>query len=308
VDILLQDLRYAFRSLRRTPGFTLVVLTVMALAIGVNTMIFSMVYGVMLRPWPLPHSERVVVITLSDTKRHEEGQDFSFLDFMDLRARAKSFSAMGGEWGTNGQVTLGTEAERMNGMSVTSGLFAATGVAPVMGRDFQRDAEVWGKTWNQVIISDRLWRERFHADPQVLGRTIKVNARVRAIVGVMPPNYRFPEISDFWIPAGYEAGVDTRSDGALRVIARLAPGVTEQQARAEVQAIVASIMKEHPEVKRSYSAELEPLVRAWNKGARPFLALMLAAVLFARRYRPLIALDEPASEESEPAVPVAART
>ena len=187
MDILLQDFRYALRSLRRTPGFTLVVLAVMALAIGVNAMIFSMAYGIMYRPWPLPQSDRLALVSLADVKHGDDNVTFSFPDFRDLQSRSRAFSVLGGEWETNGQLTIGHEAERANGLSITSGLFPATGVAPALGRNFTPDEEVWGHNWNQVIISDRLWHERFQGDPAILGRTIKLNARVRQIVGVMPP-------------------------------------------------------------------------------------------------------------------------
>jgi putative ABC transport system permease protein len=280
MDIVMQDLRYAWRALRRTPGFTAVVAVVMALAIGVNAMIFSMVYGILLRPWPLPASERIVMLRLSDRVRGERDQRFSFQDYFDLRDRARSFSAIGGTYDLPSQVTIGTEAESMDGVAVTAGLIEASGVAPAMGRTFTRDEEHLAASRGVVIISDHVWRERFGADPTVLGRTMRVNSRVRTIVGVMPPRYRFPESANFWIPAGFDPAGDQRIDGTLRVVGRLAPGVTLAQAQAEVATIVRSIMAEHPELHRAYTSQVLHIERGWNDGGRPFFMLMLAAALF----------------------------
>jgi putative ABC transport system permease protein len=280
MDIVMQDLRYAWRALRRTPGFTAVVAVVMALAIGVNAMIFSMVYGILLRPWPLPASERIVMLRLSDRVRGERDQRFSFQDYFDLRDRSHSFQALGGTFDLPSQVTIGTEAESMDGVAVTAGLIEAAGVAPALGRTFTRDEERLAASLSVVIISDHVWRERFGADPNVLGRSMRVNSRVRTIVGVMPPRYRFPESANFWVPAGFDPTGDQRIDGTLRVIGRLAPGVTLEQAQAEVATIVRSLMAEHPELHRAYTSQVMHIERAWNDGGRPFFLLMLAAALF----------------------------
>src|SRR5262245_26306075 len=128
MDILLQDLRYAFRSLRRSPGFAAVVVAVMALGIGVNTMIFCMVYGVMLRPWPLPQFDRVVTFTVDNKEKEDKNNDVSWLDFQDLKPQLKSFDAIGGFWQSGGQVTIGDEPERANAACITGGLLPALGL------------------------------------------------------------------------------------------------------------------------------------------------------------------------------------
>ena len=182
MEVLLQDIRFAFRSLRRTPGFAAVVIAVMTLGIGVNTMIFSMVYGIMLRPWPLPDSERIDTVGQADPKHGGDDIGLSFPNFLDLRDQTKSFSHFGGLWDISAYVTLDRDPEKMEGANITSDVFPALGVAPVIGRNFRRDEEIWGKNWTQVIISDRIWRDRYGASTDVLGKTLRLYGRVGQIV------------------------------------------------------------------------------------------------------------------------------
>ncbi len=279
MDVLIQDLRYAFRSLRRSPGYTAVVVTVMALGIAVNVLIFSMVYAVMFRPWPLPDPERIVVVSMTEPKRATETHGLSWQNFMDLRERTKSFSAFGAYWEHVAVVTLDREPERLFGVSVTADVFPALGVRPALGRGFTRDEEVWGRNWNQVVISDHIWRDRFKSDPKVIGRTIRLNGRERAIVGVMPPGFRWPEVEDFWIPAGFNAAEDRRAGESLQGIARLKPGVTAKQASAEVDALVRVLGRQYPEVK-NFGGHVVGMHEKWARGAAPVLGVMLLAVVF----------------------------
>lgn len=280
MEVLMQDIRFAFRSLRRTPGFAAVVIAVMTLGIGVNTMIFSMVYGIMLRPWPLPDSERIVMVGQSDPKHSDDDIGLSFPNYLDLREQTKSFSHFGGLWDISAYVTLDRDPEKMEGANITSEVFPALGVAPVIGRNFRRDEEVWGKNWTQVIISDRIWRDRYGASTDVLGKTLRLNGRVRQIVGVMPPGFRYPETQDLWIPAGYDASQDTRADGTMKGVARLKPGVSVKQADAELKTLMAGLVKAYPKENESMSAHVN-VMREWeSRGPRPLMYLMLAAVGF----------------------------
>src|SRR5213075_578171 len=162
MEILLQDLRYAFRSLRRSPGFTAVVVAVLALGIGVNSMIFCMVYGIMLRPWPLPQFDRVMTINETNKAQGEKGSDVSWLNFHDLRHELKSFESIGGFWQIAGQVTIGNEPERLQAANITAGLMPALGLKPQLGRNFTEDENVYGQSWGVVMISDRIWHRRFN--------------------------------------------------------------------------------------------------------------------------------------------------
>src|SRR5262249_10817634 len=145
MDILIQDLRFALRSLRRSPGFAAVVVAVLALGIGVNTMIFSMVYGCLFRPWPLPRFDRVVTAVETNKGQDAQHSSVSWLNYQDLRDQAKSYEVVGGFWGISGQVVIGKEPEKLNAANITSGLLTALGVTPQLGRNFTRDEEVYGQ-------------------------------------------------------------------------------------------------------------------------------------------------------------------
>ncbi len=279
MDILLQDLRYAVRSLSRAKGFAAVVVLVMALGIGANVMIFALVDGMMFKPWPLPDVERVVSVRMIDPARGSGDINLSWQNFRDLQAGVTSFEAFGGVTNINAIVTLDRDPEKFQGAYITSGLFPALGVMPAQGRNFRPDEEVWGRNFDQVVISDRIWRNRFGADPHVLGRTLRLNGRVRAVVGVMPPGFQYPETQDFWIPAGFNASGDKRIDGWFMGVARLRPGVTIRQADAEAKAVFAGIARRNPEMK-GYDARVLGLQEQWVQYVRPILVVMLLAVIF----------------------------
>ena len=201
MDILIQDVRFALRSLRRSPGFVAVVVSVLGLGIGVNTMIFSMVYGLMLRPWPLPHFDRVMTIVEKNLKQDIKDDGVSWLNFQDFRHEVKSFESIGGFWGIHGQVVLDREPERLEAADITAGFLPALGLRPQIGRNFTEAENVFDKNWAGVMFSDRIWRRRYGGTQDVLGKTLRINGRQRTIVGVMPPGFRWPETSDFFIPA-----------------------------------------------------------------------------------------------------------
>src|SRR5689334_11308214 len=159
MDIFLQDVRFALRSLRRSPGFTAVVVSVLALGIGVNTMIFCMVYGVMVRPWPLPQFDRVMTVVESNKPKDIKDESVSWLNYIDLRDRARSFEVVGGYWNINGNVVIGSEPEQKQAANITSGLLPALGVQPEIGRNFTREEEVYDQNWGVVLISHRIWKQ-----------------------------------------------------------------------------------------------------------------------------------------------------
>ena len=279
MDTLIQDLRFALKSLRRAKGYTAVMVAVMALGIGVNVTVFSLVYAFLYRPWPLPDSQRVVTICMTEPRRNFDDLSISWQNFFDIRTRAKSYESIGGQWGNIAMVTVNRDPERLSAGVLTYGVLPALGVMPVLGRNFTPDEEVWGHNWTQIIISEKIWRERYHSDPSVLGTTIRMNGRVRQVIGVMPKGFRYPEVEDFWIPAGFNAAEDKRTDTQLRVVGRLKPGVTIAQADAEAKAIMAQLKHEHPELKE-YDARVVTLQEQQASGARPFVLFLLFAVIF----------------------------
>ena len=198
---IFQDLRFAYRMLLKNPGFTAVVVLAMGLGIGANTSIFTIVRGILLAPLPFPQSERIVAIRSAMPGDDRPG-DLSLPDFMDIRARARSFESIGAWTESQAYLTLGTEPERFSSTVMTPSLLSVLGVKPALGRGFLPEEGVDGNQLTSVILSHRIWTDRLQSDPNVIGRTFRMNGRVRTVVGVMPEDFHFPETADFWIPLG----------------------------------------------------------------------------------------------------------
>ncbi|TMA30973.1 MAG: ABC transporter permease [Deltaproteobacteria bacterium] len=281
MDMLIRDVKYALRSLRRSPGFTAVVVAVLGLGIGVNTMIFCMVYGVLFRPWPLPHFDRVMTVQETNKVQEIKGTGMSWLNYLDLRDQVKSFESFGGFWGISGLVLIGKEPEKLSAANITSGLLPALGVKPQLGRNFTRGEEVYGQNWGVVLISDRIWRRRFGGTGDVLGRTLRINGRTRTIVGVMPPKFQWPEIADFWIPTSISADeARPRTDHNLTIVARLRPGVSQKQANAEIAGLYGRLAKQEPVALKNWTARVEGFADAWRRDIRAMMMIMSLAVAF----------------------------
>ena len=281
MDILIQDVRFALRSLRRSPGFVAVVVSVLGLGIGVNTMIFSMVYGLMLRPWPLPHFDRVMTIVEKNLKQDIKDDGVSWLNFQDFRHEVKSFESIGGYWGIHGQVVLDREPERLEAADITAGFLPALGLRPQIGRNFTEEENVYDKNWAVVMISDRIWRRRYGGTQDVLGKTLRINGRQRTIVGVMPPGFRWPETSDFFIPAAISPeDSKERADHNLQITARLKPGVSKQQADAEIASVYARLRRDNPAQLKDWTAGVVGFADNWRKGIATMMWIMSFAVAF----------------------------
>jgi putative ABC transport system permease protein len=280
MDTLWQDLKVGWRSLWRTPAFAGVVIVMLGLGIGANTMIFNIVNAFLIRPWPYMDFSRNALVFGVDKRQHEDHLELSMLDFMDLRQRAKTFERMAAYTETQAYMTLGKEPERFAATWVTPGLFAVYGATPVLGREFIPAEEQKSRALTVIIISHRIWKERFHSDPQVVGRTVKMNGRVRRIVGVAPPDFRFPEIADFFIPTCYDPGEDTRSQRYLNVVGRLKPGASFAQANAELGAIGADLAARYPNADAGTSLRVVDYRQYAAEDMGPILAVLMAAVGF----------------------------
>jgi len=279
MDVLLQDLRYALRSLRRTPGYTAVVVAVMALGIGLNTMVFTMVYGVLYRPLPLPGADRLAYLEHYEAKRDND-QNISFQMLRDMRGRQKSFEAIGGWWDHNAFVTIDREPERLFAATVTYDLFDALGVKPILGRGFAAEHEVIGPNWVPVAISHRLWKNRFQGDPNVLGKTVRLNGRTRTITAVMPEGFLWPEVQDFWIPMGFDPKDETWDAFSLQVAGRMKPGVTVAQADAELKTLMAGYLRDHPKELDGLTLRALAFKERMVGEIRPMMMLLQSAVIF----------------------------
>jgi predicted permease len=246
VDILRQDLRHTRRSLSRSRGFALAAIVVTALGVGATTAAFTVADHVLLQPLPFAEPDRIVKIW-SSTQDYAR-MDVSPANYRDWKDRARSFSRMGAySEGLTASLTGSGEPMRLTGSIVTADLLPVLGVPPARGRWFTPD-EDQPNAPGTVLISDALWRRQFGADPSMIGRAIRLNDEVCTVIGIMPASFRFPtRATDFWIASRFDADIFAdRNNNFLRAMARLKPGVTRDQARAELDAIARDLAREYP--------------------------------------------------------------
>jgi putative ABC transport system permease protein len=252
IETFVQDLRYGLRMLRRSPGFTFVAVLTLALGIGANTAIFSVVNAVLLRPLPYRDPDRLVMLNYY---RAIMLNDFALAaEFLEWRDQAKSFEQIGAYRSDTSDMTGSGEPERLNAGFASADLFATLGVAPALGRSFTMEEDTTGGA-QAVILSDKLWRRRFGADPQVIGRTLTLEGQNRTVIGIMPPSFRFLDEADLWLPLALNVNQQlNRQGGAVRVevIARLKQGVTLEAASADLSVILNRQRQAFPRVYRRY--------------------------------------------------------
>lgn len=259
-DILHQDLKYAIRSLRRTPGFTITAIVVAALGIGATTATFSIADHVLVRPLPFHDSDRLVKLSEDHTSLGYPQMEPSPPNYKDWRRMATSFESIEAYFGDAGTLIGSGEPERIFGARVAPGVLQLLGRQPVMGRTFVESDAV--STQNPVVISHRLWQTKFAGDPNVLGTTLTLDAATLVVVGVMPADFYFPApTTDFWRVATFTSpSDDSRNNNYLEVMARLKEGVSLDQARAEMKTVASRIAAQFPKEQTGKSV----LVRAWR--------------------------------------------
>ena len=282
IETLLQDLRYGARILLKNPGFTTVAVLTLALGIGANTAIFSVVNAVLLRPLPFAHPERLVQVMLTNTKQGTTTHDHSYLNFADMRAQSNSFEAWAAYSDTGGALTGGDTPERIDGADVSADLFKALGAGAQLGRTFTPDDEQPGAS--AVVISYSLWQRRFGADPNVVGRQITLSGKQKTIIGVLPQSFQLLFLNnqpEFFTPFNPQGGMEKqRGANYLEVVGRLKPGVTRAQADAELRAIAARLEQQYPKENDGQSVSLVPAQEDMVGNIRPTLLVLLGAVGF----------------------------
>jgi putative ABC transport system permease protein len=282
MDTLLQDVRYAVRTLRKSPGFTLLAVLCLALGIGVNATLFSVVDAAILRPFPFHEPDRLVMIKEARPKSGIERTDPSWRFIGEVRTQAASFEQLGAfDWRS---LTLadGDEPIRLQSSAVTTNLFPMLGIAPVLGRSFSADDARAGAP-GVLLISHAVWQGRYAGDPRIVGRVIRVNDVPRTVVGVMPERFAFPVRQDLWIPLEpLYAGTDTSfMDRGVQVMARLAPGVTLEAASAEVATIGRRLAAVHGLAFDGWRAHAESLQEELvSTETRVIILTMMGAVTF----------------------------
>ncbi len=283
LDTLIQDLRYGARMLRRAPGFTAAAVITLALGIGGNTAIFTIVDAVLLRPLPYADPDRLV--TIGDRDSDGMASSVGFLTAMDWRERSRTLEQIIVMRSWLPTLVSDEEAERLPAVRVSWNYFDMMGVRPALGRSFTPE-EDRPEAWRVLILSDQLWRRRFGADPSVVGRTVVMNDREYRVVGVMPPSFepldaaRFYAPAQVWAPLGYDQTTPDacRSCRHLRAFARIQPGATIADVTAEMDGIRARHAADYPAEFKPGSTAVVPLAEAINGSVRPALGVLLAAV------------------------------
>jgi putative ABC transport system permease protein len=278
LEDLVLDLRYAARVLRRNPGYTVAAVLTFALGIGAVTAIFSLVYGILFRPLPYAAPDRLVVVWERNIPKNHDGNVVSLDNYEAWRDGARGFALMSAVVPTS--ITLPGDAapERLVGAEVTPAYFGTLGVTPALGREFSQADARDGLT---VILSDALWRRRFNADPSIVGRAVTMSGKPYTVAAVMPAGFEPPQLGwlgqqDLWFPLVVTP--QTHSWGRfLIVLARLGPGVSVEQARAEMIALAAQRAKEAP-ANEGWSASVVPLTEEITGDVRTSLLVLLGAV------------------------------
>jgi putative ABC transport system permease protein len=246
--MLLQDVRYAFRSLIKNPGFTAIAVACLALGIGVNATMFSVIDGVILQPYPYPDPDRLIVVHARNVDERVNRSSPSYPDFKDFRDTASGIESMAA-FGIRSLTIAdsGRDAERYRGAAVSWTLFRMLGTRPIAGRDFTAEDDKPGAE-PVVVLSHELWELRYQKDPAMVGKPIVVNGRHHTVIGVMPPKFLFPENERLWVPiAPYEETTPRDSRAALHsVFARLKPDVTRLQAEQELEALAGRLASAYP--------------------------------------------------------------
>ena len=279
VSGVLYDLRHAFRRLVREPAFTLAAVLTLALGIGGNTAVFTVVEAVLLRPLPYPAADRLVIINHRDARTGITKEFVPFADFLEITARQRAFDRIGSYGAASATVYGVGDPYRARGFYATSGALDALGYRPALGRAILREDEVQGGA-PIVILGYDYWRKSFGSDPNVLGRSIKVNQRQRTIVGVAPRGFAFrsAEPFDLIMPTTFPQQSASRRNGFTFVVARLSSGRTLDDAASDLARMSRELESEFPESNRSASYWPASLRDTLVGNTKPALILLLAAV------------------------------
>jgi predicted permease len=272
---MLQDLRYAGRMLVKDPGFTAVAVLALALGIGMNSTVFTLVNAVLIRGLPYEDSHQILHLDIRNTSSRDEFP-VSWPEFVEWRARTKSFTTLAAYRVSSMTVVESSRPpERYMGAQITPDLFSLLRVRPALGRDFHID-DGQANAAPVLLISHAVWTSRYNSDPNIVGHVVKLNDVAATIVGVMPPTMRFPQNQDLWQPLIPDAALQKKDSRSLRIMGRLAPGVTRTEAQVEMSGIARVLQTEWPDTNKDMDAQLLTFNERFNGGEIRimFLALM----------------------------------
>ena len=285
MNTLLHDLRFAFRMLAKSPGFTAAAILSLALGIGANTAVFSVVNAVLLKTLPYHESERIVLVWGEEKALGNHRGQVSATDVADWRTRNHVFEEIATYSDYTPVLTRAGESERITGAQVGDGFFTVMGAKPLLGRVFNEEEQIDGKDF-VAVLSYGLWQRRFNGDPDIVGKTIAFSSKPYTVIGVMPADFEsLPRgllngYAQFYRPVAEPPDEKQRSARHLRAIARLKPGVTLAQAQAELDLIAAQLSKDHPADNGNAGVHLVPLREDLVSPVRPALLMLFGAVAF----------------------------
>ncbi len=281
---LLQDLQYAGRQMMKSPGFAIIAILTLALGIGANTTIFSVVNGVLLNPLPYPQSDRLVV--LFHNKPHFTRGSISYPNFLDWQRDNRSFDAMAAYRNGNAKLTGSGEPENLSGRMVSAGFFEILGVKPLLGRTFTADEDRLGAN-PTVMISEGLWKRKFASNPHVVGQVMVLDGVPRMIIGVIPASFQLRQWNfhpgEIYTPVGEYRDPHFRERQAawgMDAIARLKPGVTQTQAAQDMERVNRGLEAAYPDVDAGIKTTIVPMKDEIVGDVRPVLWVLMGAVLF----------------------------
>ena len=282
METLFQDVRYGMRSLLKRPGFTVVALIALALGIGANTAIFSLVNAVLVKPLPFADPERLVWMW-GNIRNGGNQASVSPLDFLDFRQQNTTFEEFAASFSVPLSLNLTGSGEplRLSAQGVTGNFFLAVGIKPILGRTFLPENEKPGH--DQVaVLSYGLWQSRFGGDPSIVNKTVVLDAETCEVIGVMPKDFNFPRSAELWIPMNFDRSpaMKQRKAHFLRPIGRLRAGVTMAQAQADTDAIARRLEEQYPDTNTGWNLRLVTLREQLVGDTKPTLFLLLGAVGF----------------------------
>ena len=280
METLIKDLRYGVRTLAKKPGFTLVAMITLALGIGANTAIFSVINAVLLRSLPFPEPDRLIVLAEKDRNRDRMGA--AYPNYQDWQARAQSFEAMAGFRSVTFNLTGVDKSARLQGRTVNWNFFQVLGVQPELGRMFTEQDDRVGAAAT-AVISHGLWQERFGGDPSLIGKQVRLDGDLYTVLGVLPLDFELFRRVDVYVPLGLfltpQFGMlDRGNHFGLNVMARLKTGVGVEQARAEMETLAADLEREYPNTNSGNGALVQELRDRYSEDIRTALLVLLTAV------------------------------
>ncbi|HJZ79050.1 MAG TPA: ABC transporter permease, partial [Pyrinomonadaceae bacterium] len=279
MDSLIKDLRYGVRSLLKQPAFTLMAIATLALAIGANSAMFTVVNSVLLRPLQFPESDRLVTLEGINPQRGIAQSNMSLPDLIDWQNQNQVFEQMAGFISSGFVLTNGDETERVPGTWVTGDYFSLLRVQPLYGRVLQPGDAQLGND-NVAVIGYGLWQRRFGGDRNVVGRRVTIGGKSTTIVGVMPQGFDYPARSETWRPFAVDLAKESRDDRYLNVIGRLKPGASLPQAQAQMDTINQRLAQTYSETNVGWGVRLTTLQEGLVGRVRLSLLVLLGAVAF----------------------------